>query len=116
MENKAEKYYHKKLIRDKIPDLIISSGNECETRIMNDTEFEVELKKKLLEEAKEVGEAPDDKLLSELADVLQTIMSIASQYNISFDEVIQYQIDKENKRGAFSKKIFLEWSTQPRGN
>jgi len=116
MENDDKKYNHQKLVRDKIPELIISSGNECKTRIMDDDEFEIELKKKLLEETKELIEASDEKVINEMADVLQVLISIAAQHNISLDKVIEYQIEKENKRGAFFQKIFLEWSTQPGGN
>lgn len=106
-----QKYYHRKLIRDKIPELIVASGDEYETRIMKDTEFEKELKKKLVEEANEVCEAPKEDLLNELSDVLQLVKSIASHYKITFKEITKYQAQKKTKRGAFIKKLFLIWST-----
>jgi predicted house-cleaning noncanonical NTP pyrophosphatase (MazG superfamily) len=111
----VEKYHHNKLIRDNIPEFIITSGNECETRVMDDGEYQIELKKKLIEEAIELFEATDENLINELGDVLQVLMSIADLYNIPFDEVIKYQLEKEKKIGSFSKKIFLKWSTQPKG-
>jgi len=110
-----KKHYHKKLIRDKIPEFIRESGDEFETRVMKDKEFEKELKKKLVEEAKELLKAPKDELLNELADVIQLVKSIASYYKISFSEVQKYQNIKRKKKGEFAKKLFLIWSTQKSG-
>ena len=56
-----KKYYHQKLIRDKIPEGIKASGDDYETRVLAKTEFEKELKKKLVEESKEVAKASKEK-------------------------------------------------------
>jgi len=55
----VKKHYHKKLIRDKIPELIQSRGGAFETRLMNGKEYEKELRNKLIEEAKELMSAPN---------------------------------------------------------
>lgn len=110
-----KKYYHRKLIRDKIPEFIKASGDEFETRVMKNKEFEKELKKKLIEEAKELFKAPKEELLNELADVLQLVKSIASYYQISFGKVQKHQNIKRKKKGVFSKRLFLVWSTQKSG-
>jgi predicted house-cleaning noncanonical NTP pyrophosphatase (MazG superfamily) len=106
-----KKYYHRKLIRDKIPEIIKSSGDDFKTRTMDNPEFEKELKKKLLEEVKELTKAPNDELTNELADVLEIIKSISSFYNIGFKELERYRIEKRRKRGGFGKKLYLVWST-----
>lgn len=67
-----KKYFHKKLVRDKIPKLITSLGGKFETRVLNAQEFEKELKKKLLEEAKEVALATKDNIRDELAHKFRT--------------------------------------------
>jgi len=46
-----EKIYNK-LIRDKIPEIITNDGEESEIRKLKQKEFKIELKKKVLEEAK----------------------------------------------------------------
>ena len=79
-----KKYFHKKLIRDKIPEIIETNNGHYETRILDDKEFEVELKKKLVEEAKELQNAGDEELVGELADVLELVKSIATQKGIEF--------------------------------
>ena len=71
-----KKYYHQKLIRDKIPEVIKASGDEGKIRILGEKEYEKELKKKLVEESKEVSEAPKEEILNELADVLELVKSI----------------------------------------
>lgn len=110
-----KKYYHQKLIRDKIPEAIKTSGNDCETRVLGKAEFEKELKKKLVKEAKELAKATKENLLNELADVLELTKSIASHYKIPLSEVEKYQKEKRKKKGGFKKKIFLNWSTGKAG-
>lgn len=106
-----KKYFHKKLIRDRIPEFIKATNDDSEIRILDNSEFEIELKKKLMEEAKGVTKASKEELLNELADVLELIKSISSHYKIDFKEVEKYQIEKREKRGGFAKKLFLVWST-----
>ena len=101
-----EKYYHKKLIRDKIPEIIEASGNKLETKVLNDSEFKKELKKKLLEEAREVIRATKDEIPNELADVLEIVKSISSHYKINFKDIEKQQINKRRKRGGFKRNFF----------
>ena len=111
----TKKYFHKKLVRDGIPEKIISTGNEYKIRVLDKTEFGKELKKKLVEESKELSEAPRKDLLNELADILEITRSIASHYKIQFSKVEKFRVDKKQKRGGFKKKLFLIWSTGKAG-
>ncbi len=106
-----KKYFHQKLIRDRIPEVIKASGDTGKTKILSGKQFEIELKKKLVEEAKELEKAPKEELLNELADVLELVKSIGSHYKIQFHKIEEYQKEKRKKRGGFSKKLFLVWST-----
>lgn len=110
-----KKFYHRKLIRDKIPQLIEANKGEYEVRIMKEKEFKKELRKKLIEEAKEVKEAKKDELVKELADVLELIKSIAENENINFELVEKKQKERRKERGGFKKKLFLIWSDRPAG-
>jgi predicted house-cleaning noncanonical NTP pyrophosphatase (MazG superfamily) len=110
-----KKYFHKKLIRDKIPEIIDANNGHYETRILDDTEYEVELKRKLVEEAKELQGAGKEEIIGELADVLELVKSITAQNGIEFSVVEEKQVNKKEKRGGFDKKIFLEWSDQAQG-
>ncbi len=110
-----KKYYHQKLIRDKIPEKIKGTGGYYQTRILGKAEFEKELKKKLIEESKELAKAPKEELLNELADILELTKSISSHYKIPFSKVVKFQEEKRKKRGGFKKKLFLVWSTGKAG-
>jgi len=111
-----EKIYHKKLIRDKIPQIIEDNDGKYETRKLKGGEFEEELKEKLVEEAEEVGEAQGNELEKELSDVLQVVKSIAELKDIEFSEVEKKQKQRKEERGGFKKRLFLIWSNQEGGN
>ena len=100
--------YPNKLIRDNIPADIEARGARYSTRILNAEDFERELKKKLIEESTEVANEREH-LVGELADVLELIKSIAQLSNIPFEQVEVEQTTKRKKKGAFEKKLFLEW-------
>ncbi len=110
-----EKFYHKKLIRDKIPEIIKANNGKYELRVMEKDEFRKELKKKLVEESKELIEAEKSELGKELADVLEIIKSIAESENISFELIEEKQEQRRQERGGFKKRLFLIWSDKPAG-
>ena len=98
-----------KLVRDNIPDIIASNGEESVTRILTDEEYEAALYKKLLEEANEVISSKNsDETIEELADVLEILRSIAELNGKKLDDVLKTANQKKLKRGGFEKRIFLE--------
>jgi predicted house-cleaning noncanonical NTP pyrophosphatase (MazG superfamily) len=46
---------HNKLVRDKIPEIIRNSGNQCEITILSNLDYIEALRDKLVEEAQEVA-------------------------------------------------------------
>lgn len=92
-------------------EVIDQRGGKYKTRTLNKKEYEKELKKKLLEESKEVLEAPKKKLVDELSDILEIIKSIASYHKINFNKIENHQIKKRKERGGFVKRLFLVWSS-----
>lgn len=98
-----------KLVRDNIPDIIASNGEESVTRILTDEEYEAALYKKLLEETNEViSSKSSGETLEELADVLEILMLIAKLNGKTLDDVLKIAAQKKLKRGGFEKRIFLE--------
>ena len=100
-----ERIYNK-LVRDNIPNIIKSKGETPVTRILSEDEYKNELEKKLYEEYKEVIEASDR--IEELADMLEIINALAKIESKTLDNVILVAEQKNEKRGAFNEKIFLE--------
>ena len=101
-----EKEYHK-LVRDRIPEIIRKSGNECEVAVLSDAEYRQALCQKLIEEAGEVAEADGDNLVAELADLYEVIDALMASCGISGDEVLNAQAKRRETRGAFAEKIML---------
>lgn len=99
---------YNKLVRDKIPEIIKSNGEQPITRILNDEEFKEELERKLNEEYQEVIKATGKDRVEELADMIEVISYLAKLENSSLEEVIKIAEEKGNKRGKFEDKIFLE--------
>ena len=101
--------HHNKLVRDKIPGIILSRGKGCKTRTLDGDNFLLELKKKLEEE---VNEFLDDPSREELADILEVVDSLSLVMGSSFDDVLRIKEEKKEARGGFSDRIFLEYVTE----
>ncbi len=102
-----ERIYNK-LVRDNIPNIIKSKGETPVTRILSEDEYKNELEKKLYEEYKEVLEASGSDRIEELADMLEIISALAKIESKTLDDIILVAEQKNEKRGAFNEKIFLE--------
>ena len=99
----------KKLVRDNIPNIIENNNEVAITRILSDTEFRLELYKKLKEECNEVIESKEtSETLEELADVFEVLKSIAQLENKNIEDVMNVANQKRIKKGGFEKRIFLE--------
>ena len=96
---------HGKLVRDKMPEIIIADGKKPITRILNNDEYLLELDKKLNEE---ISEYQEDKSIEEMADVLEVLFAICEARGYSVEELMEVRNCKREKRGGFEKKIF--WS------
>ncbi len=99
---------YKKLVRDKIPEIIKANGETPITRILDDKEYKQELEKKLKEEYTEVLEASGESRIEELADMLEVMEALASVENKTLEDVLSVKAKKQEKRGAFKDKIYLE--------
>jgi len=96
---------YNKLVRDKIPEIMMQNGAKPITRVLTDEEYLASLNQKLQEELKEYLQ---DGSVEELADLQEVLFAILDQKNISRDEFENIRKQKVLKRGSFSKKIFLE--------
>ncbi|MCU9614873.1 nucleoside triphosphate pyrophosphohydrolase [Caldibacillus lycopersici] len=99
-----EKIYNK-LVRDKIPEIIMQENNLPFTHITTEAEVKLLLLQKLVEELKEFQETPNEE---ELADILEVIDSIAHAYQLNMEKVLAMKADKFAKRGGFKERIILE--------
>jgi predicted house-cleaning noncanonical NTP pyrophosphatase (MazG superfamily) len=99
---------YNKLVRNRIPEIIRKAGKTSNTRILSKIEYENELKKKLIEESKEVESATSrEDLINELVDVKELYHAIIRLYDIDEKEIETHRIEKNEKNGSFDKRIFL---------
>lgn len=102
-----EKIYNK-LVRDKIPEIIIKNGGNPKIKVLDDEGYKKALEVKLLEEYKEVLAATGNDRIEELADMLEVMLGLAKLEDKELDDIISVMEIKRKKRGAFVKKLFLE--------
>jgi predicted house-cleaning noncanonical NTP pyrophosphatase (MazG superfamily) len=96
---------YKKLVRDNIPAIIRASGEVPQTRILDDSEYLVELIKKLHEE---VAEFEVDHSAEELADIQEVLIAIREAIGVRAGELEDVRRQKARKNGRFKKRIYLE--------
>ena len=108
------RYTYNKLVRDKIPEDIDSEqGRKCKYRILEDKEYLKELNRKVLEEANEFIE---ENSIEELGDLMEVINAIMKLKGYNMEEVKKVMKAKEEKKGAFKNKIFLEYVDEEKRN
>ncbi len=95
---------YNKLVRDRIPEIIESSGATCNVKILSDSEYLQMLDKKLTEE---LSEYYTDGNPEELADLLEVIYAAAKARGVSAKRLNEIRAAKAQKRGAFEKKLLL---------
>jgi predicted house-cleaning noncanonical NTP pyrophosphatase (MazG superfamily) len=95
---------YNKLVRDKIPQVIESSGRKCDIRIADKHEQYALLEAKLQEEVSEFLEA---KNLEELADVMEVLFGLAQSLGYSEADLIRKREEKRKERGGFREGIVL---------
>ncbi len=96
---------YNKLVRDKIPEIIIKNNQKPFTHVASDEEYLSKLKEKLREE---VDEFLEDENIQEMADIIEVIESINNFKNWGEEDIVEIQASKREKRGGFKNKIILE--------
>lgn len=97
----------RKLVRDKIPDLISAEGRTPVVEVLTAADRQRALLDKLTEEAAEAAAASVEELPEGLADVVEVIRALVMGLGLSFEEVIRLSDDKRDRRGGFEQGLFL---------
>lgn len=96
---------HNKLVRDKIPEIIMKKNAVPITHIASDDEYWKKLKEKLQEEVDEFMKDGNDE---ELADILEVIYAIYDFKKIDKNKLELLRKKKAEERGGFKDKIILD--------
>lgn len=95
---------YRKLVRDRIPEIIETSGKTCVTEILSDDEYLRMIDAKLDEE---LAEYHKDQNIEELADLMEVIYAAAIARGYTIEQLENVRAEKAEKRGSFQKKILL---------
>jgi len=99
---------YNKLIRDKIPEIIKNSGWDADIRVLGKKEYLEAIKKKFIEESKElVGAKTKKEVINEIIDIQELVDVLISELGIAKSVLSRQQKAKNKKRGGFKKKLFL---------
>ena len=96
---------HNKLVRDRIPEIIVSSGKTCVTEVLPNDAYIQALDAKLNEE---LAEYQQSKSLEELADLLEVMGAVVKARGYTWDDLTRVWKEKRAQRGAFEQRIFLK--------
>ena len=99
---------YNKLIRDKIPEIIKKSGWTPFIKTLDKKRFPKEIKKKILEEGKELMKAKNKKdIIDEIVDIQELLDILVFEIKTTKTEIKKQQKIKNKKRGGFKKRLFL---------
>lgn len=100
--------YHK-LVRDRIPELIERDGKSYEVRVLDEASYRDALRKKVVEEAGEIAEAPESDLPKEIADLYEVLDGLINAYGLSTEDIRELQAKRRQDRGGFDGRLELLW-------
>ena len=129
MSSRVKKIVHNKLVRDRVPNIIIGKGLSFKAHKLDNVEFENELANKLVEEANEIAEKVHwlnhkcnqepvsneelkydlEEITEELADVLEVYTNLVKSLKLKTSDIGKAVSLKRVKNGGFEDRIFLEW-------
>ena len=94
-----------KLVRDKIPEIIIQNGGNPKIKPANNEEFWQAIKEKLTEETNEFIRDSNEEELADIYEVLNSIIDFKKFDKIKIDGIKKRKL---KERGGFAKRIILE--------
>jgi predicted house-cleaning noncanonical NTP pyrophosphatase (MazG superfamily) len=98
---------YNKLIRDRIVETIEKDGRIPVVKTLDALEYDLQLKKKLVEEVDELLKAEGESVLEEMADVYEVLEHLLEVYGISEEDLLIAKAKKAQIKGKFRKRLFL---------
>lgn len=100
-----------KLVRDKPIERMEASGVNVKYRVLEDDEYVLRLKKKVVEEALEVLDAKNSKeIREELCDLTEVIDSLIVALGLSYDDIKNTRAEKAERAGGLKRRSTLNLS------
>lgn len=93
-----------KLVRDRIPEIMIAQGKKPEISTVSGKEYLFRLFEKLREESEELIK---DQTAEEVADVIEVLKAICEYKDFDWDQIEKIRVQKALEKGAFKKKFVI---------
>lgn len=105
---------YNKLVRDKIPEIIVGRGERVEKVRLKGNALRAALQWKLVEEAFEALDAKSAvALIGELADIQEVIRALCRTMDVDEADIETERQEKEKRRGGFEKGLMLLETSTP---
>src|SRR3989344_2931746 len=99
----------KKLIRDKMPEIMAKDGKKLDVRVLEGDEFKEALRRKIIEEVQELKDAKDaDEAKDKIAYLHEIADALGDAYGFNHKEILAHKDKVRAERGGFEKRLFLE--------
>ena len=95
---------YNKLVRDRIPERIRSSGGTAAITVLSDAAYRDALDRKLGEELAEYLAEGD---VAELADLLEVMLAVCETRGVDAEALEAMRRAKAEKNGRFAQRLFL---------
>jgi len=95
----------KKLVRDRIPEIMRAAGKEARFGIVRDDAYSKALINKMFEEVTEFYETP---CIEEAADIYEVFLTFLKHWGLELSDVRKFAQYKSRERGKFDGGIILE--------
>jgi predicted house-cleaning noncanonical NTP pyrophosphatase (MazG superfamily) len=103
-----EPKYFNKLVRDKIPQIILSHGEHVNMKKISSNELVEALKRKTIEEAYEIYRSDNEvSIREELSDLYEVMMTLAQIYQITPEMIKTTAKNKKLAKGGFKEGTYL---------
>lgn len=100
-----------KLVRDKIPEILASSGLSHDIEVLSTEDYIKALEDKLLEELNEYYESRESRnpdYLEELADIYEVLIALVVALGYTNADLINRVATKRANRGSFERRFLLK--------
>ncbi|MGD9971599.1 MAG: phosphoribosyl-ATP pyrophosphohydrolase [Desulfatirhabdiaceae bacterium] len=108
---------YRKLIRDRIPEIIKQSGKTAQIRTLSEPEHRNAVGSKILEEAHELfaewQRGDPDGVLKESADMVEILLAALQVHGLTIEDLMAMRQKRADERGGFLKRFFLESEPSP---